>query len=1653
MFTKTEQELTHILLTELLAHQFCFPVQWIDTQDVLLRDFAAERIIEIGPGETLVNMAKKTLTAEFKSHDIARGLRRELLSFKKHADDIYYRQEIESESSSSSSSPSSSLASPVPTSQKLIEAPTAPSTPSPTLSSCTSTAPAPSLPDTPISASDIAPAIISFTLKKPRHEISLDQSIKQLCGGRSTLQNEIIGDLTKEFGSLPEQPEDVPLSDLCSLLQSSFAKKLGSCTQALIGKMVSAKMPAGSGAASLRQHLESRWGFASGLQDKTLLLAVCNQPPSRLSNEKDAQTFFDDLAQKLMVESGIDPSSVAKATSDNTAAAVTVAPEALQALHKEQESFDRRLLELYAKKCNYDLQGESRAVITLNNTVNDLQKQLDTWTSEHGESYGKGIVPKFEPKKARTYDSFWNWVIQDLLSLVYKVLNGASALSESEIAVKIALLESRSTPRLLKMMEYMVNSLKSTQGDIKRHAAREMLIHLHTICAESLNKPPVARVPALHTAPLVKIDAKGRIIYQEVPRLSALKKDMFSQDKSGAPFITIEEKEFPGSDSSSTISMGSDSTTVAGSPHIRKKGICGWHRSETLTDTFLQWIDFAYADGVTFQDKAVLVTGAGKNSIGAEIVTLMLSAGAKVLVTTSSYSPEVTRQYQQLYSEHGGRDSRLIVLPFNQGSQQDVANLVDYIYDPINGLGWDLDHIVPFAAIPEGGRGIDNIDSVSELAHRAMLTNMVRLLGAIKTQKERRRIRTHPSQVILPLSPNHGIFGYDGLYAESKIGLEALLNKWWSEDWNEYLTLCGAIIGWTRGTGLMHSNDILAEGIEEMDMKTFSKTEMALNIAGLMASPIASHCDTEPLLADLSGGLSSGSDVHRLLNKLRDNINSRSEINRALDAEKAIETKEMNGPSSFKPGRALKRRANIKFDFPAMPNYATELQPLHDKLGNMVDLDRVVVAVGFGETGTFGNSRTRWEMETTGKFSLEGCLEMAWIMGLIKYHNGLLKGKSYCGWIDVASDEPIADADVKSKYESYILEHTGIRVIEAGEHTKLNTSEKQSLHEVAIIEDLEPFEVSAETAQDFKREHGDKCDITELESGEYRVSLRSGAILMIPKATKFNHAVGGQIPSGWDPRTYGIPEEIASQVDPTTLYALVSTVEAFLSAGITDPYELYEHIHVSEIGNCLGGGLGGQTSLHKMFKQRYLDRQVQKDILAETFINTTSAWVNMLLLGGSGPIKTPVGACATSLESMDTGFELIASGKVKACLVGGYDGFEQDVAAEFANMQATINVEKEKAAGRDPKQMSRPTAATRDGFVESEGCGIQLITNARLALDMGLPIQGIIALTHTASDKIGRSVPAPGQGILTIVRESPTKLPSPLLSVDYRRRNLELRRRQIQEKREEELLWLEERLASLQDSDVSSTITDYGEECRQQIEADATRQEKDALGTYGMEFWKGDTRISPLRGALAVWGLTVDDLNVASLHGTSTVKNDINESSVLQEELSHLGRKKGNILPCVCQKSLTGHGKGAAGAFALNGCLQMLSTSLIPGNHNADNIDPALSSSDYLLFPNQPIQTPGIKAFSVTSFGFGQKGAQVIGVHPKYLFATLEEDVYEEYKGRVQVRERKAYRAFQDRLMATGGQSGFVQVKDKSPYEEEGMRGFLMDPNARIAKR
>ncbi|EYE93328.1 trifunctional fatty acid synthase subunit FAS2 [Aspergillus ruber CBS 135680] len=1692
MRPEVEQELSHTLLVELLAYQFASPVRWIETQDVVLAEQRTERIVEIGPADTLGGMARRTLASKYEAYDAATSVQRQILCYNKDAKEIYY--DVDPIEEEPEPAPESGAAS-----TPAASAPAAAAAAAPVAAPA---GPAAAVEDVPVNAVDVLRSLVAQKLKKSLADVPLTKAIKDLVGGKSTLQNEILGDLGKEFGSTPEKPEDTPLDELGAAMQATFNGQLGKQSSSLIARLVSSKMPGGFNITAVRKYLETRWGLGSGRQDGVLLLALTMEPPSRLGSEADAKAYLDDTANKYAANAGISLSTpAAGGDSGASSGGMLMDPAAIDALTKDQRALFKQQLEIIAQYLKMDLRSGDKAFITSQETQKTLQAQLDLWQTEHGDFYASGIEPSFDPLKARVYDSSWNWARQDALSMYYDIIFGRLQVVDREIVSQCIRIMNRSNPLLLDFMQYHIDNCPTDRGETY-HLAKELGQQLIENCKEVLGVSPVYKDVAVPTAPQTTIDARGNIGYQEVPRASARKLEHYVKQMAEAgPISEYSNRAKVQNDLRSVYKLikkqhrmskatelqfntlyrdvlralnmnenqimpqenggsGTKKSRNGIKPpragkvetipflHLKKKSEHGWDYNKKLTGVYLDVLESAARAGLSFEGKNVLMTGAGAGSIGAEVLQGLISGGAKVIVTTSRYSREVTEYYQSMYARYGARGSQLVVVPFNQGSKQDVEALIEYVYDTKKGLGWDLDFVVPFAAIPENGREIDSLDSKSELAHRIMLTNVLRLLGSIKAQKQTRGFETRPAQVILPLSPNHGTFGNDGLYSESKLGLETLFNRWHSENWSNYLTICGAVIGWTRGTGLMSGNNMVAEGVEKLGVRTFSQQEMAFNLLGLMAPAVVNLCQIDPVWADLNGGLQFIPDLKALMTKLRTEIMETSDVRQAVIKETAIENKIVNGEDSAVLYKKVvaEPRANIKFQFPNLPDWEKDVKPLNENLKGMVNLDKAVVVTGFSEVGPWGNSRTRWEMEAHGKFSLEGCVEMAWIMGLIRHHNGPIKGKAYAGWVDAKTGDPVDDKDVKTKYEKHILEHSGIRLIEPELFKGYDPKQKQLLQEIVIEHDLDPFEASKETAEEFKREHGDKVEIFELESGEYTVRLRKGATLLIPKALQFDRLVAGQIPTGWDAKRYGIPDDIIEQVDPVTLFVLVCTAEAMLSAGVTDPYEFYKYVHLSEVGNCIGSGIGGTHALRGMYKDRYLDKPLQKDILQESFINTMSAWVNMLLLSSTGPIKTPVGACATAVESVDIGYETIVEGKARVCFVGGFDDFQEEGSYEFANMKATSNAEDEFAHGRTPQEMSRPTTTTRAGFMESQGCGMQLLMNGQLALDMGVPIYGVLALSTTATDKIGRSVPAPGQGVLTTARENPGKFPSPLLDIKYRRRQLDLRRRQIKEWQESELLYLQEEVDAMKAQDSEFDTSEYMQERARHVEREAVRQEKDAQFSLGNNFWKQDSRIAPLRGALATWGLTIDDVNVASFHGTSTVANDKNESDVICQQMKHLGRKKGNALMGIFQKYLTGHPKGAAGAWMFNGCLQVLDTGLVPGNRNADNVDKTLEKFDYIVYPSRSIQTDGIKAFSVTSFGFGQKGAQVIGIHPKYLYATLDQAQFQTYKTKVESRQKKAYRYFHNGLV---NNSIFV-AKSKAPYEDDIQSQVFLNPDYRV---
>ena len=120
---------------------------------------------------------------------------------------------------------------------------------------------------------------------------------------------------------------------------------------------------------------------------------------------------------------------------------------------------------------------------------------------------------------------------------------------------------------------------------------------------------------------------------------------------------------------------------------------------------------------------------------------------------------------------------------------------------------------------------------------------------------------------------------------------------------------------------------------------------------------------------------------------------------------------------------------------------------------------------------------------------------------------------------------------------------------------------------------------------------------------------------------------------------------------------------------------------------------------------------------------------------------------------------------------------------------------------------------------------------------------------------------------MTVGRQVPSKGDLPLLDVTYRSRQLAFRRKQIAQWIENEHDLLKHELALH-----TEHSEDFLKERIAMIESEAVRQEKDALATFGM-LEGHDPRVAPLRRALAVWGLTPDDIGVVSIHGTSTQAN------------------------------------------------------------------------------------------------------------------------------------------------------------------------------------
>ena len=344
-------------------------------------------------------------------------------------------------------------------------------------------------------------------------------------------------------------------------------------------------------------------------------------------------------------------------------------------------------------------------------------------------------------------------------------------------------------------------------------------------------------------------------------------------------------------------------------------------------------------------------------------------------------------------------------------SYNDIDALVDWVgTEQTESLGPKSIHLkdaltptllFPFAA-PRVGGDLSDAGSRSEMEMKVLLWAVQRLIGGLSHIGADRDVaaRLH---VVLPGSPNRGMFGGDGAYGESKAALDAVVSRWKAEtSWAQRVSLVHALIGWTRGTGLMGHNDVIVDAVEEAGVTTYSTEQMAGMLLDLCDVDTKVAAAREPVQADLTGGLAEADlDLTELATKARDED---AAADAADDGDDGEETADHTIAALPSPPR------------PATPAPAPAWADLD------VDPADLVVIVGGAELGPYGSSRTRFEMEVDDELSAAGVLELAWTTGLIKWEDD-----PQPGWYDTESGDLVEEAELVERYHDVVVERCGIR--------------------------------------------------------------------------------------------------------------------------------------------------------------------------------------------------------------------------------------------------------------------------------------------------------------------------------------------------------------------------------------------------------------------------------------------------------------------------------------------------------------------------------------------------------------------------------------------------------------------------------------------------
>ena len=226
--------------------------------------------------------------------------------------------------------------------------------------------------------------------------------------------------------------------------------------------------------------------------------------------------------------------------------------------------------------------------------------------------------------------------------------------------------------------------------------------------------------------------------------------------------------------------------------------------------------------------------------------------------------------------------------------------------------------------------------------------------------------------------------------------------------------------------------------------------------------------------------------------------------------------------------------------------------------------------------------------------------------------------------------------------------------------------------------------------------------------------------------------VVGEIPD-WDPRANDFVDEKEAYNWNASFVILTMAVcrEALTHAGLPMNDETAPRT-ACLIGSAINGVDAFRTAMVNFQEKGPL--KISPYLLPNLCANLPSGKAG-ILLGFTGPVFSPQGACASGNHAIGIGARMIRDGDCDFVLAGGVDApILPEIIHGFNNMNATVKVLPGDRAFTDPAQASRPFSLDRRGFVLSEGAGVIVLAAEEMLARHGLTARAEVMGVGWTSD-------------------------------------------------------------------------------------------------------------------------------------------------------------------------------------------------------------------------------------------------------------------------------------------------------------------------------